>query len=232
MPMLNVERDTEILIDNQLRNLGWRNDPHATNRNVYQQRVKTTEQRKQLQGGKPDYILYPSNSSSPLAIIEAKRQGRNIHDALIQGIGYADKLDAPIVFATDGVFTKTAHTKLGKPLILNGEEVDELIREQLALKYLVTNEISTLGKKVIKSRAELISIFPDYVQFSFFMTAFIPQPDSNPIIIRKRPPRGVCDDCWGQGQYMVLRPGMFVPCDECNPVSEQETTTLGTGSTE
>jgi type I restriction enzyme M protein len=63
------------------------------------------------------------------------------------------------VFATDGVFTKTLHAKFGKPLMLNGEEVDELIRETLALKYLANNEISTLGKKVVKSRAELISIF-------------------------------------------------------------------------
>lgn len=159
MPLLNVERDTEILIDNQLRNLGWHNDPHAVNRNVYQQRVKTADQQRKLQGSKPDYVLYPSNSSSPLAIIEAKRQGRNIHTALDQGISYAKKLDAPIVFATDGVFTKTLHAKLGKPLMLNGEELDELIRETLALKYLATNEISTLGKKIIKSRSELISIF-------------------------------------------------------------------------
>ena len=41
MPLLSVERDTEILIDNQLRNLGWQNDPHLPGRNVYQQRVKT-----------------------------------------------------------------------------------------------------------------------------------------------------------------------------------------------
>ena len=159
MPLLSVERDTEILIDNQLRNLGWQNDPHLPSRNVYQQRVKTQAQRAKLQGRRPDYILYHSNSSSPLAVIEAKRQGRNIHDALSQGVEYADRLDAPLVFATDGVFTKTIHTKVGKPLLLNGEELDELIREALAVKYIATNEVSTLGKRVVQSRAELISIF-------------------------------------------------------------------------
>jgi len=159
MLSLSVERDTEILIDNQLKNLGWNNDPHAADRNVYQQRVKTEAQKRKLQGKRPDYILYQSKSDKPLAIIEAKRQGQNIHDALRQGIEYAQQLDAPIVFATDGVFTKTVHIKENKPLILNGEEIDELIRETLALRYLGTNEVSTLDKRVVKSRGELISIF-------------------------------------------------------------------------
>ena len=142
--MLN-ERDTEILIDNQLRNLGWENEPQSANRNVYQQRVKTQEQRQKLQGLKPDYVLYPSNSSVPLAVIEAKRKGRNIHNALCQGTEYAKLLGAPLVFATDGVFTKTIHVRVRKPLILNGEELDELIREALAIKYIGTNEVQTLG---------------------------------------------------------------------------------------
>jgi type I restriction enzyme M protein len=159
MSLLNVERDTEILIDNQLNNLGWHRDPHSALRNVFQQRVKTDEQRRKLLGTIPDYVLYPTNSNTPLAVIEAKRKGRNIYDALVQGVGYAEKLGAPIVFATDGVFTKTIHTQFAKPLMLNGEELDELVREALALKFLATNEISTLGKRVIKSRAELISIF-------------------------------------------------------------------------
>ncbi len=159
MHSLSIERDTEILIDNQLKNLGWLNDPHAQNRNVYQQRVKTDAQKRLLLGKRPDYILYPTDASEPLAVIEAKRQGQNIHDALMQGLAYAEILHAPIVFATDGVFTKTLHVKAKKPLMLNGEEVDELMREQLALKFSTSNEISTLDKRVIKSRGELISIF-------------------------------------------------------------------------
>jgi len=159
MSLLSVERDTEILIDNQLKNLGWNNNPRAADRNVYQQRVKTDSQKRKLQGKRPDYILYPSRSDEPIAVIEAKRQGQNIHDALRQGISYAEQLGAPIVFATDGVFTKTVHVKSNKPLVLNGEEIDELIRETLALRYLTTNEVSTLDKKVIRSRGELISIF-------------------------------------------------------------------------
>ena len=159
MSNLRVERDTEILIDNQLKNLGWNNDPHSKDRNVYLQRVKTEEQKKKLQGKRPDYILYISNSNDPIAIIEAKKVGQNIHEAIKQGLDYAKKLNCPLVFATDGIFTKTIHAKFNKPLKLNGEEIDELMRETLALKYLKTNEVNTLDKKVIKSRGELISIF-------------------------------------------------------------------------
>lgn len=156
---MRIERDTEILIDNQLTNLGWNNHPDARDRNVYQQRVKTEAQKAKLKGRRPDYTLYASNSDIPLAIIEAKKPGQNIQEAINQGIEYADILDAPIVFATDGVFTKAIHVKVNKPLKLNGEEIDELIREALALQYLNTNEVNTLDKRVIKSRGELISIF-------------------------------------------------------------------------
>jgi type I restriction enzyme M protein len=159
MASLTVERDTEILIDNELVNLGWKKDPHSKDRNVYLQRVKTDDQRRKLGRQRPDYTLYASGSDDPIAIIEAKKPGQNIHEALNQGLRYAQCIDAPLVFATDGVFTKTLHAVINKPLMLNGEEIDELIHEALALKYLTTNEVSTLDKKVIKSRSELISIF-------------------------------------------------------------------------
>ncbi len=159
MAGLSVERDTEILIDNQLANLGWDNNPHSKSRNVFLQRVKTDEQKKRLRGKRPDYVLYPTDSNMPLAIIEAKKPGQNIQDAINQGLDYANRIDAPIVFATDGIYTKTIHAEIHKPLKLNGEELDELVRETLALRFLKTNDISTLDKRVIKSRGELISIF-------------------------------------------------------------------------
>lgn len=159
MSSLRIERDTEILIDNQLANLGWINNPNAANRNVYQQRVKTVEQKAKLKGLKADYVLYAMDSNEPLIVIEAKRPGQSILKALNQGIEYAKLLGAPIVFATDGVFTKSFHIESSKPLVLNGEEIDEFIKENLALQFLDTNEVNTLDKKVIKSRGELISIF-------------------------------------------------------------------------
>ena len=159
MALLNVERDTETIIDHKLKNLAWIDHPYSATRTVWKQSVKTEDQKKRLAGLRPDYTLYPSNSDSPLAIIESKKQGANIHETLNQGISYARLIGAPIVFATDGVFTKTVHLKTHKPLFLNQEEVDDLIKETLALRFLKTNNVSTLDKRVIKSRGELISIF-------------------------------------------------------------------------
>jgi len=159
MQTLLIERDTETIIDHKLKNLGYHDYPRSPSRNVFKQSVKTPEQKSKLHGKRPDYTLYPHGSSEPFGIIEAKKVGQNIHQAIKQGIKYAKALNAPIVFATDGVFTKTIHVKLKKPLILNGEEIDDLIKESLALQYLNTNEVNTLDKRVVKSRDELISIF-------------------------------------------------------------------------
>ena len=48
MNRLRVERDTEILIDNQLMNLGWIMNPNSKKRNVYLQRPKNLEDKKKL----------------------------------------------------------------------------------------------------------------------------------------------------------------------------------------
>ena len=154
-----IEKDTEYSINNQLMNLKWVLDAKSSKRNVFFQHPKTKNQQKLLEGKFPDYILYPSDSDDPLIIIEAKRVGESIDKALKQGMNYAQKLKAPIVYASDGVFIKTIHIKEKKPLILNGEELDEFIREILALQYITSNEVSTLDKVVIKSRSELINIF-------------------------------------------------------------------------
>lgn len=154
-----IEKDTEYSINNQLMNLKWVLDAKSPKRNVFFQHPKTKKQQKLLEGKFPDYILYPSDSDDPLIIIEAKRVGESIDKALKQGVNYAQKLKAPIVYASDGVFIKTIHIKEKKPLILNGEELDEFIREILALQYITSNEVNTLDKIVIKSRSELINIF-------------------------------------------------------------------------
>lgn len=154
-----MERDTETLIDTQLRNLLWIEDPKNPKRNVYKQQPKTDEQKKKLRGLKPDYVLYRSDSDAPLIVIEAKKPRRNIHEALQQGMAYAERINAPIVFATDGVFTKTIHQVTKQPLLLNGNEIDEFIREVLAIQYIGTSEYNSIDKHVAESRKELISIF-------------------------------------------------------------------------
>lgn len=154
-----LEAETRVLIDRSLENLGWKFK--GRDKNVFFEQPRTEAERKKLNGKRPDYVLYSKDSDKPLIIIEAKKKGSRIDVALEQGISYARALEAPLVFATDGVFCKAFHTVANRAPILNGEEVDEFIREALALRYLATYEVNTVSPKVQYDRKELIRIFDE-----------------------------------------------------------------------
>ena len=154
-----LEAETRVLIDRSLENLGWK--LKGKDKNVFFEQPKTELERKKLGGKRPDYVLYSKESEKPLIVIEAKKKGSRIDEALEQGIGYARAIDAPLVFATDGVFCKAFHTGANRPPILNGEEIDEFIREALALRYLTSYEVNTVSPKVQYDRKELIRIFDE-----------------------------------------------------------------------
>lgn len=155
-----LEADTRFLIDRSLENLGW--NFNGKNKNVFVEQPRTEKERKKLGGQHPDYVLYSSDSDKkPLVVIEAKRKGARIDSALDQGIAYARTLEAPLVFATDGVFCKAFHTGANRTPILNGEEVDEFMREALAMRFLTDHEVNTVSSKVQYDRKELIRIFDE-----------------------------------------------------------------------
>lgn len=158
MNTMPLEADTRFLIDTNLKNLGW--NFAGKNRNAFFEQPKTDIEKKKLGGKRPDYVLY-SKDGEPLIVIEAKKKGEKIDAALEQGIYYAKALEAPLVYATDGVFCKSFHTKANRTPILNGEEIDEFIREALALRYLNTWEVNTISSKVQYDRKELIKIFDE-----------------------------------------------------------------------
>lgn len=154
-----LEAETRILIDRSLENLGWKLS--GKEQNVFYEQPKTEAEKKKLGGKRPDYVLYSKESDKPLIVIEAKKKGSRIDAALEQGINYARAIEAPLVFATDGVFCKAFHTVANRPPILNGEEVDEFMREALALRYLTSYEVNTVSPKVQYDRKELIRIFDE-----------------------------------------------------------------------
>lgn len=154
-----LEAETRLLIDRNLENLGWKFK--GKDKNVFVEQPRTETERKKLGGKRPDYVLYSKESDKPLIIIEAKKPGSRIDTALEQGINYARALEAPLVFATDGVFCKAFHTGANRTPILNGEEIDEFIREALALRYLNTYEVNTVSPKVQYDRKELIRVFDE-----------------------------------------------------------------------
>lgn len=162
MQTFQTEQDIRTSVDEQLKNLGW--FFKGTNRNIFQEQPREDDQKKKLKGRRPDYVLYSSKEKyrkEPLMIIETKKPGSNLNDALVQGNWYAEQLGAPLVFATDGVYYRTLHSKVHKPLYLNGEEIDELIRELEAIKFLQNNEVNTISKEVIYDRQQLIHIFEE-----------------------------------------------------------------------
>jgi type I restriction enzyme M protein len=154
-----LEAETRVLIDNNLTNLGWQLT--GRDKNVFFEQPRTEAERRKLGGKRPDYVLYSKGSDKPLIVIEAKKKGVRIDTALEQGINYARAIEAPLVFATDGVFCKTFHTVANRPPVLNGEEIDEFIREALALRYLTSFEVNTVSPKVQYDRKELIRIFDE-----------------------------------------------------------------------
>ena len=156
MNTLPLEKDTVYLINRSLENLGWIFE--GKDKNVFQEQPRTEAERRLLEHKRPDYVLY-SKDHDPLIVIEAKKKGERIDSALEQGIFYAKKLKAPLVFATDGVFCKSFHTQANRTPMLNGEELDEFIREAMAMKFLGEWNVNTVSQKVQYDRQELIKIF-------------------------------------------------------------------------
>lgn len=155
-----AEQQTEWIISNNLVNKGWHID-NGKNKNVYFQKPKTKDEQRKLNGKRFDYILYRSDTGKPIAIIEAKKAGKDLSAALEQATEYARLLDVPIIFASNGAYCETRFVPNNKTLILNGEEVKELLSEEEILAFINnnSNEVSTIPEEVKVSREALISTF-------------------------------------------------------------------------
>lgn len=155
-----AEQQTEWIISNNLVNKGWHIE-NGTNKNVYLQKPKTKAEQLKLNKKRADYILYRSGTEKAIAVIEAKKVGKDLNAALEQAMNYARMLDVPIVFAANGAYCEARFVPNNKPLILNGEEVKELLSEKEILAFINenSNEVFTLPKDVKVSREELISTF-------------------------------------------------------------------------
>lgn len=161
-----LETATRKKIDQMLNNKGWLTDEFSDNYNVYTERVKTVEQTnklKKISGYKkpPDYVLYKTNTDDPIAVIEAKRKGQNVDDALKTAIKkYAIPLGVEIVFAYDGTFFKSWHVGYNRALYVDDQVVSQLVTEKKIIQFLDEGySITETTPKVIHSRSELISIF-------------------------------------------------------------------------
>jgi type I restriction enzyme M protein len=78
---------------------------------------------------------------------------------------YADILEAPLVFAMNNGFCQTRHLHKKEALFIDEKEVNELIRQKEALKFLSqnTNKIDITPKEVRVSRQELMGILKNLI---------------------------------------------------------------------
>lgn len=156
-----LESATRKKIDRLLENLKWNTDEESPDCNVFTERPKTIEQQKKLKGRKPDYVLYKSKTNTPIAIIETKKIGKNLDDALNDGINkYAKPLDIPVVFATDGIFFNSWHLIEKKELTIDDDSLNELVNEKTLLRFIDEgSNIKAISEIVKYTRTELIKIF-------------------------------------------------------------------------
>jgi type I restriction enzyme M protein len=84
-----------------------------------------------------------------------------LKQALEQGIRYAKNFKAPLVIATDSVFTKCFHVSSQKNLTLDGEDFGDLLSEEQALKFIEQPQLVSKEDKKILTRNELIKVFEE-----------------------------------------------------------------------
>ena len=149
------EQDVRRRINAQLLNLGWRFGPDG---NVtLEGDCKTPAQKKKLGRLRHDYALYQSNSTRPLAIIEAKGTDKNLDQALEQSLKYAKKIGAKFAFVSDSFVAKMKDIDGNTPTI-DGEIIRDLLPEATLIKLTDNINLET-EKPIIKTRDELIRIF-------------------------------------------------------------------------
>ena len=95
-----LEPHTRNQINLRLTNLGWNlneKDPGCT---VTQEQAKTDKLNALFQGKKPDYVLYDTDGNNPIGVIEAKRPGEDLNEAMRQAIDlYGKPLGVHLVFS-------------------------------------------------------------------------------------------------------------------------------------
>ena len=157
-----LESATRKKIDLILANLGWNTDETSPDCNVFTERAKTTEQNKKFKGKNPDYVLYKSGTDDPIGIIEAKRSGQSLRQALNQAINlYAEPLGLDIIFVTDGSIVESHDVRSKSNLKLDDQIITEFISEKQLLKFLEHGSQLYSPEKITYTKRELIKIFSE-----------------------------------------------------------------------
>ena len=117
-------------------------------------------QDKLLKGKNPDFIIYKTATDIPLAVIEAKRLGVTIDQAIDQAINYyAIPLNIPVVFVFNGA-SFYACSKDRKPIKIDKIEISDFVDEKTLLELIDNDyEIETVPSGFSLNKEDLLSIF-------------------------------------------------------------------------
>ena len=147
-------------IDSILANLGWITDEHNPLCDVFTERPKTAAQAESLNGKQPDYVLYEPNTDHPIAVIEAKKPGKTLAQAIQDAVSkYAGPLRVNIVFASDGVLCETFDTRSKGPLFLDSEPITYILSPKLVLKFAIEGPSLVTPTQTQQTKQSLISAF-------------------------------------------------------------------------
>lgn len=161
-----LESATRKKIDLILNNLGWNTDEFSKDCNVFTERPRTQEEENRIKkkfpkGRFPDYVLYSSDDFKPIGIIEAKRLGQSLEEALKQAKEYADCLDIKIIFSIDGSIIEARETNSFNHLKIDGSLITDLLNEKTLLRFHTEGAEIFSPEKITHTKRELISIFSD-----------------------------------------------------------------------
>lgn len=123
------EADARVNIDAMLANAGWRADQ------IRREIPKHEDQKKALNGLKPDYMIYSDGERKPVMIIEAKRAKSNLRKAIEQALKYGKKMGCKIVFASDGNVVASARVGEKGPLLMQDSEVTWILPERHLINF-------------------------------------------------------------------------------------------------
>lgn len=148
------------MIDLRLTRLGWNTDEYDPACNAFTERPKLESQAQALKGNQPDYVLYAPGTDDPIAIIEAKKPGHTLDQAIAQGRDkYAKPLGMDIIFATDGNLCESHDLRCGGPLRLDGEPVVDLLSPTLLVRFAREGPSLHTPTRNQQTKQELIGIF-------------------------------------------------------------------------
>lgn len=158
-----LEPHTRTKIDRRLENLEWNLDQGNPGCNVFQEQAKTDEQNAKFKGQRPDYVLYETGTDIPIAIIEAKRPGRDLDVAMEEAVDkYAKPLQVPLVFAFNETFVISQHVMQSRALKIDGEELQEFVDRATCLRFINEGaEILSAPKGINFNRDQLVEIFKE-----------------------------------------------------------------------